>query len=414
MTTPPLTRQNCAACGLALRRVPRTPQDTTLKEHRRYRCVSPECGWEALLPRMPSRQRVRRLASAEMSATSRLQRRRLRIFAVSTLLMLVLAAALATGVRLAFKERPVELAMAPGEHHDGLPLPPTHPLLVHFQRASYTLPSLPVPALNDGVGAAATAGPLASAAATAGPLASATSAATPPVTAASKPVPRVVGLPPPDQQLALRRACVWGKPGRDPYRGTVEQALNMATLPPEVVREIARQVKAGAPADELVIANDGIRAVGSGRKFNPQNVAMTYGKTLCLGTRVNFVAGHTEPAALYEAADHAGRIYAVMVPPVCGNVSVLGQADEQDPRTDIASGAADEGDADKTAAGATGSALSRGAQAAAHRSLPALLEWGSRGRATALDGSSHDVPLPGSLLLVLTALGLLWHRQRRR
>ena len=99
----------------------------------------------------------------------------------------------------------------------------------------------------------------------------------------------------------------------------------MTALPAEVAREIARQVQADTPVDQLEISTAAIRATVSGRQFNPANVAMTYGTTLCLGTRVNFTAGHTEAAALYEAADHAGRIYAVMVPKVCGNVSVLGQ-----------------------------------------------------------------------------------------
>lgn len=123
--------------------------------------------------------------------------------------------------------------------------------------------------------------------------------------------------------LRLRQYCAWGQPGRQPYRGSVEQALLAARLPAEVVRQVAAQVRAHQPEDRLSIANDGIRAERSGEVFDPQRVALTFGMTMCLGSRVNFPAGHVERADLYLARDAAGRRHAVMVPEVCGNVSVL-------------------------------------------------------------------------------------------
>ena len=51
--------------------------------------------------------------------------------------------------------------------------------------------------------------------------------------------------------LALRRSCVWGKPGGNPYRGSVEQALRSAALPEEVVQSVVAQVRAGQPVDRL-------------------------------------------------------------------------------------------------------------------------------------------------------------------
>jgi hypothetical protein len=46
-----------------------------------------------------------------------------------------------------------------------------------------------------------------------------------------------------------------------------------------------------------------------------------------LGTRVNLKPGHVEPARLFEAQDPvSGRVYSVMVPDVCGNVSDTDQA----------------------------------------------------------------------------------------
>ena len=51
---------------------------------------------------------------------------------------------------------------------------------------------------------------------------------------------------------------------------------------------------------------------------------MSFGTTLCLNARVNFAPGHVEAADLFEARDDQGRLHAVMVPDVCGNVTVLG------------------------------------------------------------------------------------------
>jgi hypothetical protein len=126
------------------------------------------------------------------------------------------------------------------------------------------------------------------------------------------------------ERLALKQGCAWAQPGRSPYRGSVEQALVSARLPAEVVQRIALKVHAGQRDDRLLISNTSIRTQRDAREFDPRNVAMTYARTLCVNTRVNFKPGHTEAASLYEAADEQGRLHSVMVPDVCGNVSVLG------------------------------------------------------------------------------------------
>lgn len=245
--------------------------------------------------------------------------------------------------------------LALGDHHDGAPLPPTHRLLQHALKA------------------------------TAASWSASASASTP-TFLASPPEPASSS-----QLLALRRGCVWGQPGRNPYRGTVEQALNMAALPAEVVREIARQVHAGTPTDQLEISSAAILATVSGRQFNPANVAMTYGSTLCLGTRVNFQSGHIKTAALYEAADHCGRVYAVMVRKVCGNVSVLGQVKSM-----------------------TANGLATGGAAADPnlRDMPALLDGGPQATTGPAERKTQRVPTPGTLALVLPALVLLRHNRR--
>jgi len=328
---------------------------------RRYACVLASCGWQGLLPRLPARRRA--------PAWRRWQRR-LAPAARPAALLLTLCAGLGLAAWQGLKDRPAppRPAFAPGEHHEGEPLPPLHPLLRQAQHRSDA--------------ATAQAGH---------------SGSTPPAAAASAAVAAAAAAAGP--ALALRRACVWGKPGRNPYRGTVEQALDTAALPAEVVREIARQVRAGTPTDALQISNAGIVARDSGRRFSARNVAMTYGMTLCLGTRVNFVPGHTEPAALYEAADHAGRVYAVMVPEVCGNVSVLGETAEGDPRLQHAHG---DGADDRV------------------RLMPMQLDWNpaqDRAQVNGLQSSGRPVTAPGTLALVLAGLALSrlvrWRRSPR-
>jgi MYXO-CTERM domain-containing protein len=150
---------------------------------------------------------------------------------------------------------------------------------------------------------------------------------------------RVAGNPSP---LVLRRSCAWGRPGGNPYRGTVAQALAATPLPADVVRQIGEMVERGWTRGQVEISRAGIRTLDDRRHFGSTLASMGFGNTLCYGTRVNFAPGHVEYAALYEASDSQGRNYAVMVPYVCGNVSVLGavgETDEQRKVPEPASGA---------------------------------------------------------------------------
>ncbi len=131
--------------------------------------------------------------------------------------------------------------------------------------------------------------------------------------------------------LALRRNCVWGVPGRTPYRGTVEQALTATQLlPPEVVRRISEMADNGFTNDRVEISRTAIRSIDGRHLFRPEIPAMGFGDSMCFDTRVNFPPGHVEYAALYEAQDQAGKTYSVMVPFVCNNVSVLGVRAERE------------------------------------------------------------------------------------
>lgn len=328
--------QRCALCGQGLRRVRRRPQDADQPGLRRYRCAS--CAWQGLLPRLPQPVQVRR----RQLAWRQLRTALLPLAAVAS----VGFAAAGLVAQRSVLPTPAARAAALGVSDDGQSLPDGHALRVHSTLA----------------------------------VADAVQAAT---------------VPPDLAPLGLRHSCAWGKPGRNPYRGTVEQALLSAALPPEVVQAIAQQVRAGQPVDWLDISNSTIRAERSGREFSTRNIAMSYGMTLCLGTRVNFEPGHHERAALYEASDKQGRKIAVMVPEVCGNVSVIGESSaRKQPKAVLSSGY----DGDDTV-----------------RWMPAVLNWDPTPAGTpASGGAVRQVPAPGTLACVLLGLGLAGWFSRRR
>lgn len=268
--TPSLSARICPACGGAVSRSRRRLVERELVPgHRRWRCKNAGCGWLGLLPNVTP------------AAPSPQRSRSSRKLARSTLAVAGGALAALALVFLMRSPAPPAAMVGPhvvlrGTHLEGEPLPAAHPLRS----------ALPPPASD------------------AEPRAYAEDASS---------------------LLRLRRHCAWGLPGRNPYRGSAVQALQTATLSATVVKQIAADIQAGKRVDRVTIDNDGIRARRSGREFDPQRVAMTYGMTMCVDTRVNFSPGHSEQGDLYEAMDDDGRIYAVMVPDACGNVSVLGQ-----------------------------------------------------------------------------------------
>jgi hypothetical protein len=338
---------------------PEVPADAAPTAGRRYRCTAADCGWEGLLPRP-----VRRPRRAARSWSRRIGRSLRRAFVPALALAGLFAAVLAVVWQAGlFTPKPTR-AYARGEFHDGEPLPQAHPLTRHHAWARLE-------------------------------AASAARLLVLPSAVASSPGSAV----PPLVTLALRYGCVWGQPGRSPYRGTVEQALRAAALPEAVVTAVVAQVKAGTPTDHLEIRNDGVFALGSGRVFDAQNIALSYGMTLCLSSRVNFADDHVEPAALYEATTDGGRVVAVMVPQVGGQVSVLGQR------------------ADGSLAAL--SAVRAGDDPNRYRWMPAVLEGqytGQEGTRPQGLNASQDVPEPSTLACVLAALsglGLLrWWRRR--
>ena len=333
-------RQKCSQCGASLKRAHRTDDESRSPAGdglRRFRCGA--CGWQGLLPRS-SPARVRR---ARRQSQQGLRHWRLWLVGLGLLALLGLAVAALARHVLAPDPGPPQLPR--GQTHDGRPLPAAHPLQVNFIEELRRRPSSATDSADAGA-----------------------------------------------ELLTLRRHCAWGRPGGNPYRGTVEQALQAAALPPEVVQAIAAQVRAGKSTEQLVIRTEGIEALSSGRRFRSDKMAMTYGMTLCVGTRVNFEPGHSEPAALYEARDASGRNHAVMVPEVCGNVTVLGQDAPQRRRA---------------------MALTGGASADDFTDIPTQLDWDPKKAGNPSSSEVHSVPEPGTLVVVGTGLALMaWLRRR--
>jgi hypothetical protein len=153
--------------------------------------------------------------------------------------------------------------------------------------------------------------------------------ATPLANAVTKPAASADDVP-----LSLREDCAWGEPGRAPYKGTVRQALKAARLPSHIVALLERKIWDRDASDRLAIRNSKIRGVYSDVAFEPWGIKLTFARTLCLNSRINFKPGHVEGADLYQVSDADGTTYSVMIPDVCGNVSLLGApvATEENPR----------------------------------------------------------------------------------
>ncbi|MBI5256486.1 MAG: PEP-CTERM sorting domain-containing protein [Burkholderiales bacterium] len=329
-------RHRCPACGDALLRIPRTADDRSAPGAAalaRYRCAGGACTWQGLLPQQ-GRRRSRMGWVHTVPWPSRRETLRA-AWPVALALAGVASAAIVSSVwPLERATRPMraEAPLPPGGHHEGVAIATAHPLLQASDDA-----------------------------------------------------------PPAIERLALRQGCAWGKPGTNPYRGTVDQALVTAKLPPEVVQRIAEKVGRGQLDDRLEISNNGIRTERDERVFDPRNVALTYGHTMCVNARVNFKQGHVERASLYEAADKQGNLYSVMVPDVCGNVSVLGARLERNRKR-----------------------VPLPVLALTAHGGPLLMTLGAEGE----DPTGRALPEPGTLALVLGVLaawvGLGRWRQRRR
>ena len=359
MTHPPPYRKRlqcpqCAASLVRIRRRVEDRRDAADPMARRFRCRANRCEWQGLLSRSgtdadPLRGRDE---SVPPAPTGRPHKR-------SWLAGLsgFLGAAAVAGAAVVIGVSPTDAAdqwpttangeaIALGESYDGEPVSP-HPLL---QRVAFEAPG-------------------------AAPAAPAEA----------------------DSALTLHQRCTWGQPGRNPYKGSVEQALIAAKLPPDVIARVAAKVKARDISDRLTISNSGIRTQHDRRRFDPHSVTMTYGRTLCLQTRVHFKSGHQERADLYEVADAAGKRHSVMVPDVCGNVSVLSAGGVEDPVKRRAA-----------------LLQAKASSAAEHAEVGPHLRTGLRTAELSASSASQSVPEPATWLGVSVGLLGAWISRRRR
>ena len=381
----------CPDCSKPTRRVAGQPKDQAAsvpRTLRRCRCVDAACGWEGLLarpatssavlpPGLPAAATSTQTATPlpmplplPPSAFARRGRRLLVGLATAAAVVGPLAVIGVSGLELI--ARPATgLAATPGESHDGLPLrdrqAPIGGALLQVRAG------LPVDLAN--------------------------------------------GAP---TALTLRQGCAWGQPGRLPYRGSTAQALAAAGLPAEVVQQIAAQRQAGGKAGRLEISRHAIRQVDGPGRFNPRSMAMTFGLTLCLHSRVNFTPGHVEPADLYQARDASGRLFSVMVPDVCGNVTVLSAAAPGGVVASVAGALAQRSEALAAVAEALGSHTAPGdhqpAAVGGGAVRPALAPDGAQQAASALGPGAVPVAYGGDAMatrFAAPAIGMvLWQGLR--
>ena len=304
--------RQCPQCGGGLNRVPRFDEDRITEGQapvHRYRCAGPSCDWEGTLSVVQSKAAAPDHDPGRQAVRRRRAWSRIWAFSAAGVACVALAGA---GVRL-YRHAWPAAALSQGERHTvpfgvsdfGRPLSTDHPYV----------------ASTGPVGEAAVLKTAASGTGNATPSAGVRAGA--PAVAPARVFTDA-------DALELREGCAWGNPGRNPYKGTVAQALRGARLPDEVVGLLQDKIRDGKATDRLEISNDRIRAVQADVSFEPRAIKMTFGNTLCLNTRVNFNPGHIERADLYEVADAKGVTYSVMVPYVCGNVSVLGARAERE------------------------------------------------------------------------------------
>ncbi|MCL4747398.1 MAG: PEP-CTERM sorting domain-containing protein [Burkholderiaceae bacterium] len=403
----------CPQCGGALARIRRLVEDrdaSLAAPVRRYRCAGKDCGWEGLLVSRSANSGARRRASRRARHGSRSRCSRVGV-ALAAGLGFAFAATATVRIYQQLLPNPTlaRIALHPvvpfGQSHDGSPISPRHPLLLKVSAPT-------------GAGAAVAAhapiaadGPVVPGAAIA---ADASVVAGPPLAPQSPDSPRPpdaaaraqAGTSPAPQALELRQNCAWGDPGRNPYKGTIEQALEGARLPPEVVQAMSARIRSGKVSDRLEITNEGIRGVHEPREYSARSIAMTFGRTLCMNTRVNFVPGHMERADLYEVADASGKNYSVMVPYVCGNVSVLSERAERDDEplaTTIDGRPLARKTTDLIAAIIPGGSSS-------NRTVT-----GNPGGGTTANTPEGQVPEPGTLLNIVAGASLMaWFIRRKR
>lgn len=112
--------------------------------------------------------------------------------------------------------------------------------------------------------------------------------------------------------------CAWGRPGQDPWKGDNYSAMLAQGVPSRVAQIIAKRITGGMNNTAIVTVTNSSIEADNGFAFSPW-MAMTFGRSLCYGTRANFAdESHAERGKLYAEAG-----YFIFVPDVCGNITRL-------------------------------------------------------------------------------------------
>lgn len=114
-------------------------------------------------------------------------------------------------------------------------------------------------------------------------------------------------------------SCSWAKPGANPYKGTLAQALDRYDFTPAEKATIASKHRRIAFDDLVTITRDGIDAPFGASAWALRD--MHFGRSgYCAGEvdRSGWAPGHEEIALVYCAGAKC-----IAVPRVCGNVSLI-------------------------------------------------------------------------------------------
>jgi hypothetical protein len=115
---------------------------------------------------------------------------------------------------------------------------------------------------------------------------------------------------------AIQPSCSWDRPGINPYRGNVRDALERYADIPDVDRiALKHRIEQGQADEQVQITRDAIRGQ---REYDPAIHDMHFGAaSVCHDvTRGKWDAARTEAAAVYCVKDHC-----ILVPKICGNIS---------------------------------------------------------------------------------------------
>lgn len=115
---------------------------------------------------------------------------------------------------------------------------------------------------------------------------------------------------------AMLSNCSWNHPGRNPYRGTVSEAVSRyIDIPAPVRTRLIAKIESGQADDTAAIMRD---TIAGKYDYSPQITDMHFGQRTVCGavTRNEWDATRREMGKVYCVDNHC-----LIVPKICGNIS---------------------------------------------------------------------------------------------